>query len=354
MKARRTKVRVTFAGTEITEDITPYLRSLTYVDNEEDTADDLTISLIDKPSRNGVKTTGGVWLREWAGEAMRMSAQNRRIAASIVMEGWDGEGEGRVLDCGDFELDDVSFSGFPVTLSLKATSLPYASAIRQTVKSRAWEDYTLSGIAGEVAAKAGMTAMYEASDDPHFEREEQYKESDIKFLARLCHDHGISLKATDKMLVLFSQADYEAADSIAEITFGDRGIESFSLSTEEKGTQYQACSVSYTDPETGEAITARVEDPDGKTEQELKLTERVDNIGDALRLAAAKMRYYNKFAKTASFTLAGNPALLAGMNVTLKEFGEFSGKYAISRAVHSVGDGGYTTQITLRNIITRY
>ena len=351
MTARRTNVSVTFDGTDISEDIAPYLKSLTYVDNEEDAGDDLTIVLCDPAERKGGESKGGIWLRSWAGSAMRMSAQSRRISAVIRQAEW---GDDRGLYCGEFELDTVSFSGFPVTLTMKATALPFASPIRQTVKSKAWEDYKLSGIAEEIAAKAGMTVYYDCPDDPHFEREEQYNVSDIKFLATLCHNNGISLKVSDSMIILFSQSVYESKGAVSEIAFGDRGIESFSLSTQEKGTQYASCSVTYTDPETGEAVSATVNDPEAKTKQVLRLTERVDSVGDALRMAAAKMRYYNKYEKTGTFTMAGNPALVAGLNVTLSGFGEFSGKYAISRAVHSVGSDGYRTTITLRNIIERY
>lgn len=354
MKARRAEVSVVFDGTDISADIAPYFKSLTYVDNEEDAADDLTVVLADPAKRAGGESAGGIWLRSWAGSAMRMSAQDRRIAAAIRRLDWKRDGDSAQLPCGEFELDTVSFSGFPVVLTMKATSLPFASPIRQTVKSKAWEDYTLSGIAGEIASKAGMTVLYACPEDPHFKREEQYNVSDIRFLATLCHNNGISLKVSDGQIILFSQEYYESKGAVREISFGDEEIESFSLATQEKGTQYSSCSVSYTDPETGEAIQANVNDPEAKTDQVLRLTERVDSVGDALRLAAAKMRYYNKFEKTGTFTMAGNPGLVAGLNVTLSGFGEFSGKYAISRAVHTVGADGYRTQINIRNIITRY
>ncbi len=48
--ARRTSVSAAFDGVDITEDIKPYLLSLTYTDNEEDTADDLQIQLQDRES----------------------------------------------------------------------------------------------------------------------------------------------------------------------------------------------------------------------------------------------------------------------------------------------------------------
>ena len=53
MNARRTVVRLTFAGVDISADINKHLLSLTYTDNEEDKTDDLQLSLDDRE---------GVWL----------------------------------------------------------------------------------------------------------------------------------------------------------------------------------------------------------------------------------------------------------------------------------------------------
>ena len=56
MNARRTVVRLTFAGVDISADINKHLLSLTYTDNEEDKTDDLQLSLDDRE---------GVWLGKW-------------------------------------------------------------------------------------------------------------------------------------------------------------------------------------------------------------------------------------------------------------------------------------------------
>jgi hypothetical protein len=55
-----------------------------------------------------------------------------------------------------------------------------------------------------------------------------------------------------------------------------------------------------------------------------------------------------------SLTFPGNPELLAGMTVELIGWGLWSGKYIIRRAVHTVGAGGYTTQIELRPALEGY
>ena len=130
-----------------------------------------------------------------------------KISAVFVRENWTGGGMDKVLDCGQFELDSVDVSGPPNTITIKATALPYSAQIRQTERSKAWESYTLSGIANEMAAANGMACMYLSNSDPSYSRVEQYKQSDIAFLSKLCHEAGISLKATNNLIVLFDQED---------------------------------------------------------------------------------------------------------------------------------------------------
>ena len=83
-------------------------------------------------------------------------------------------------------------SGPPSVVVVKATALPFSSSIRQTKKTKAWESYTLSGIANQMAGQNGMKCMYEAASNPSYDRIEQNKQSDIKLLERLCKDAGLA------------------------------------------------------------------------------------------------------------------------------------------------------------------
>ena len=60
---------------------------------------------------------------------------------------------------------------------------------------------------------------------------------------------------------------------------------------------------------------------------------------------------HNKFARTASFTLPGDPLLLAGQTVRVAGWAAFDGKYLVSRAVHTLGTGGYTTDVELQKVL---
>lgn len=346
--SRRADFRVKFDGTDISEDIRPYVSEITYTDNEEDECDDLSITMQDRE---------GVWLESWAADAIKASAASCKISASIIRKNWTGKGEDEVLDCGEFELDSVTVNGPPSTVSLEATSLPYAEPVRQTVMNKAWESYTLSSIAEEVAKKAGMTCSYLSETDPFYDRVEQFRESDIVFLAEQCHEAGLSLKTTDGMLVIFDQREYEASDPIGTIRRGDGSYIRYSMASGEAKTQYSSCRVSYTDPDIG-LIEGTAQNPDkskSKNKQVLEVSAKVPSIGAAQEVAKACLRLANKFEMTASFTVPGNPLYCAGMTVSLEKFGAWDGKYMIRQAVHSwSAGGGYTTSVKLRKVLNGY
>lgn len=361
--ARRVSVRIIFDGADITEDIAPYFRSLSYKDSEEDNSDTLQLDLQDRDS---------IWLQSWLEKAVGASAASKlKISATITPENW-GSGGGS-LPTGSFELDSVEAAGPPATISISGVSLGYSSPIRQTKKSKAWENYKLSAIAGEIAGNGGLSCVYESASDPFYEREEQTKESDIKFLSSLCHDAGISLKCSDGQLVLFDQATYEAKPPVLTLrrnngrilpaapqAYGAYGKQTdcgeyidYRLSTGAAETQYGSCRVSYADAASGQLIEGRAtaEGEDSESGQCLEITAKVKDAGEAQALAEKHLRLHNKFNRTATFTLPGNTALVAGVTVKLEDFGGWSGKYIVKQAEHAVSDSGYVTTVTLRKVL---
>ena len=280
------------------------------------------------------------------------------IQAVIVRENWNNDGKDVLLDCGQFELDSIKAAGPPAAITIKATALPFNAQIRQTEKTKAWEAYTLSGIAKEMAGANGMACLYESASDPYYERVEQYKASDIKFLSELCHDAGISLKATNNILVLFDQTAYEAKSAVFTVKRGSGSYTKYDLSVGTADAKYTSCRVRYVDPATGRVIEgiAYAEDykADAKNNQQLEVTAKVASIAEAQALAAKRLRLHNKYSRTASFTFPGDPSKVAGVTATLEGWGAWDGKYIIKQSKHSLGSSGYTTQTVLRRILEGY
>lgn len=433
--ARRASAEIIFDGINISESISRYLLSMTYIDSEEDEADDLQIKLQDRE---------GLWLESWLGKMIdaassapvndqepeatsgiyrvtpkiglnvregpstnyarygalaygttvevesiangwartqydgktayvcadyleRVSTDTDqgeettpstalKIQAVIAAKNWNGDGKDQVLDCGQFELDSIDASGPPSEVTIKATALPYTSTIRQTLKSRAWESYSLSGIAEEIAKTNGMTCMYLADTDPHYSRIEQFQTPDINFLSARCKAAGISLKASNNILVLFDQASYEAKRTVLTIRKGDKTYTKYKVGTGKKDHEFSSCRVRWTTA-SGQLLEgiAKVSDfkEDANTNQQLEIRHAVSGNGEAKALAEKMLRMHNKYQKTASFTMPGNPALVSGLTVQLVGWGTWSGKYIIMEARHTLSSS-YTTQIKLRNTLEGY
>ncbi len=272
------------------------------------------------------------------------------ISASVVLQNEKSDGKDKAIDCGSFELDSIDFDGPPATVNIKCTSLSFRKSIRQTKSNRSWESYYLSGILAEIAGKSGMAYMYLSAHDPFYSRKDQIDTSDIAFLTQLAHDNGSAIKVSGNIVIIYDSSG--CGESIKTITRGDGTYLKWKLGSGEADTKYHKCRVSYTDPETGRVIegTAKSTEKtnDGKNEQILEIKAKVSSAEQASALAKKKLQMANRFENTASFTVPGDPFLLAGCVVTLKKWGAWSGDYVIYQAKHSVSRSGYTTQISLR------
>ena len=283
-------------------------------------------------------------------------AKGAEISAVIIQKNWESAGD-RVLDCGTFEVDTVEGSGPPAKVNIKAGSIPYKTAARTQKKTKAWEKIKLSGIANEIAAANGLKCLFESDFDPLYSRREQVTESDIVFLQRLCKAAGISLKVTAKMIVLFDAAAYEQKDTVRTIKRGDGDYSKYTFGTSFHDTAYSSCRVKYTDPTSKTTYEATYKAPDAEKDgsgQVLEVNEKVSSNAEALTLAKKRLREKNSQEFKASFNLAGDARLVAGVTVKVEGFGAFDGKYIIETASHTISSSGYKTNITLRRVLEGY
>lgn len=346
-----TEIDVYFDGTNIAGSMQPFLTSLTYTDYEEDQADDMQIKLHD---------ANGIWVHHWLTAVVNDAAAGTTKGLAMLVHIWMGKGPGRYhLHCGDFEMDTVQTSGPPGTVTIKGTALPWGVGIRTVERSKAWVSYKLSEILAEMCGRAGLTPYYDAPDDPFYDRVEQSSQTDIAFLEQLCKDSGKSLKCVCSRIVIFDEAEYESRAAIMTISWMDGTYTKYQLGTQEGETHYAMCKVSYYDAEKkktykGEYKAEDYDDlKDEAKENILTVTDRrVTSDDEAKAMAMHMLRLYNKFERTAEFTMVGNPLIGSGLTCYVSGFGLWDGKYMISEAVHKIdASGGYTTKIKLRNVL---
>ena len=143
MKTRTAEMILTYNGAEVTTTMGPYLSSVTYIDPASCEADSLDIAIHDRD---------GQWSGAW------LPTIGDTMTATIRLMNWKREGEQKILSCGFFILDEFGFSGWPTAGNISGLSAPADGAFMSTEKSKTWERVTLSEIAKEKAAAAGITA----------------------------------------------------------------------------------------------------------------------------------------------------------------------------------------------------
>lgn len=363
-EARQTRLRLLFSKheTDVTEDICKDLLSWSYTDHESGQADEISLTLKDET---------GKWAESWrpeGGEHVRM-----------YLSAGTPEKTGPESFLGTFYVDYQRVNGAPRTYELKAVSIPLNKSLRRQQKSKAWENRTLKEIADEIAKDADLELFWDSEENPSYSRLDQSRESDLKFLLKLCEEAGLSVKVTDSMLVIFGQERYEGKKPVRTFTLGVSDILSYSFETAQSDT-YKAVTIKWRDPakkkrgraagelmfdEFGRETKRRSSNPavleytymDPEADengQTFDMKKRCSSLDEAKRLAKAKLRQLNSKRVTGDLTVIGDPFLVSGLVIAVKGFGSFDGNFIIEEASHNGGSSGYTTSLRLRRVNTEY
>lgn len=342
MLARRSKLKLLYEGTDISEDLAKDLTSFSYTDNASGNADDIAISISDS-TRN--------WIEKWNFQ------KGDTFTASIQTENWRKDKEKATLPCGNFMVDEPGYSGRPSTVSLKGISVPANSNFMHVKRSKVWKKVTVKSIAQDVATRYGLQLFYDSPSNPSFKSKEQSDTADASFLQQLCEEEGLAFKLTDKKIIIFSESKYEGKKEVAVFKEWDDAVLNYSFSDRLANTAYAGVSLKYLDPRTGKAIDylfSAVDEIDPKKSKIFKLNKRVKSLDEAIRMAKSKLRSLNKKETTGSLTLVGDLRLAASSTIVVEGFGKFDGKYYIDKAAHSVGSSGFTTTIDIHKVLGGY
>ena len=297
-----------------------------------------------------------------------MPKKGMPLSASIICHDWEDQGQKLQLPCGTFKIDEVEITGPPDKIQIKAVSSELTGPLRDTKKTRAFENVSLSQIASQIASENGLEFQDYSDFNEQFQRKDQRNESDLSFLNSLASENGLNLKAHDGKLILF--AAEQAENASPGITIPKMGSmyspKSYSFKVSSSKTKYQKAEAAYTDPKTGTchiasatAASPQADPPAAQpqpvspqpaeaSEKTLTLQQRTENAAQAIRLAKSALNKANANELGASLECMGNPALCAGTTLELSGFGNFSGLWYIKKATHKVsGSGGYSTSLEL-------
>lgn len=322
------ELSIVYEGKDISRDISPYITRFTYTDNDSDQADDIAISLMDR---------SGVWLTDW------FPSKGDKISASIIQT---KGGRAQSLPCGTFEVDQIDYSFPPHVMNLKCVSAAISKSLRSERHTKAWENTTLSQIAGDIAGSSGLRLYYDAREIS-YSRKEQAEQSDLEFLKGLCADGGMKLKVQTGQVIIYDREQYESKGAVHAINYGDSGILSMSFKT--KSTQvYRGARVKYHDPVKNETYTGEAYDESVEgSGKMLEIRERVDSDAAAKELAESRLSLSNESEVSGSIKVEGDVKYSAGCNINLGGLGVFSGKFKIVKVTHDLSSG-YTVILEVK------
>lgn len=315
--------KIEYENKDITKDVTQYVTDIEYTDNEHGESDEISITFEDSDK---------LWQSSW------IPAKGDSIRLHI---GYLGE---KLLNCGNFEIDEIEFDAPPDSLIVKGIATSIKKTLRQK-NSIAYENKSLKQIASEIAKKHGYNLVGEV-EDTKVERITQNQERDLYFLKRLAEQYGYIFKIAEDNLVFYKTDKLLNADSAKILYKSDLSR----LNLREKTSQkYKSVTVSYHNPKTGKKITATAKNESCVKGDTLKLSSRCENKKQALLQANAALAKGNHTVE-GSIDLMGNPYLVAGLNIELKDLGHFSGKYHITQARHFMNRfSGYGTSLEVKS-----
>lgn len=328
--------KITYNSKDISKDIANFLLSLSYTDPMNNKADDISITVEDSLK---------LWCGDWFPE------KGAQLEVSIISKLDTKEEE---YPLGKFEVDEIEFAGMPSTANIKAVSIPDSTALRGVEKNRAWEKFTLSKIAQDIATTTGMQLVYSADNDPMIERAEMSEQSYLSFLQKLCDDNGMALKISNMNIAIFEEYKYEQEEAKISIDFSflQERIKSYNFRTKIRDV-YKSCHVKYEDSSTKEVYEATFTAPDKQEGQTLEVNKQVTSIAEAERLAKQELRNKNKDETTAEIELETAVFYYAAQTVNIKNKGHFDGKYIITQVNYDISSG-MKVRLSLRKCLDGY
>lgn len=371
---RRSYLRLFYENKDITQDISRYIESFSFTERAKNgESDDLTLTLLNND---------GEWCNAWFPD------RGAKIQAFIYTQSWNKVNDSYALDCGTFEIDDITDSGPPSTVSLSALSIGITSSIRGQANSKAWENFKLSRIVDELAKKHGFKVFFDSQYDPIIDRFDQKNESDLAFLLKVADYIGVNIRIAKNKIIVYQEALYDAKEASFTIRKNDDGYINHSFRASSSDI-YKACHVQYLDSLSGKFLTYQysVEGRSGtlgktttggsvqideKTRMVitkpsttvvieapqvgkiLKVNQRCKNIAEAQHLAQKMLRNKNKRELTGSLSFVGNLYLRAGLTLAVSGFGVWdSVMWVIDEVNHSWSvSGGLETSISIRGVLT--
>lgn len=253
-----------------------------------------------------------------------------------------------LTDKGDFIVDEVEWAGTPDTITIKASSANFKSAIKAG-KSQSYHRKTLGEIALNIAKRNKL--QLKISDDlakisvAHID---QTNESDLSFIQRLAQANGaeMSIKKDTMLIFVAGQGKTASGKTMPTLIISRQTGDQYRYNEEDRNSDYTGVSADYQDKNQAkkETVTA------GENSKVKKLKQNFASKTEAEQAVQAKMSEKNrKMAKFSITTAFGIPDISTEQAVQLQGFKPQIDnlRWIVAKATHQYSTSGLTTQLEL-------
>lgn len=322
---RRVTVALKFNGKSVDKQLASYLESVTYTDVASNDSDQLDINL---------QNIGMEWMGKW------YPHKGDKISGSATFVNWQAMNTEKKLSFGSFTLDDISFTGSPLSAKFGSVAVPNKEGFRVRERTKTWKNVTIRAIAKEIAGRYKLGLKY-SGGSIRIKNVEQSDQTDCAFLFSICEDYGLAMKLYASSIAIYDQTALEKKAPVATLNLQsfDGGDWTF---TDTLAGVYTGAHISYKsgkdDKEISVYVGYKAEKASGS--RVLKINETADSLGDAKRKAAAQVNKSNQEATKLSGSIFPNPKICAGVTVNVTGMGKANGKYFVDQSKLEIGESG--------------
>ena len=335
--ARRVNISVLYNNIQIagaSGSIDTDIEKLAYVDSAADNSDSIDITIDVQDDK---------WINNW------MPEKGATLSAVVNGLHWNRGNGMKVLRCGLFTLDDLSYSDMPSTMQMSGVSKPSDSDFSERDREIVWKNTSIKRIGADIAARYGLTFSYDA-DDYEIESIEQ-DDTDSSFYNDLCKDYGLILKVYSKQLWVYDREKYKEKPAVKTYDReGDIIRGSFNYTTTLAGT-YTGGYFTYTDADKDQDIVCSI----GGGSRTKSINQRATSVLDASIQLCAALNNANHEITKISFKVPGEWSVSAANNICISGYGKLDGKYFVNKVTHSFDkSSGYTAALECSRIVTPF
>ncbi|WP_159977807.1 MULTISPECIES: contractile injection system protein, VgrG/Pvc8 family [unclassified Novosphingobium] len=320
--------RVTLEGVDMSDRLRPRLISLTLSEKRGDEADQLDIVLSDHDGMLAIPPEGAV-LRLQLGWK-----QGRDVTPGLI-------------DKGSFKVDDVSHSGPPDQITIRARAADFTSEIRNR-RAHSWTNTTLGAVLTEVAGRNGLTPrIAPALASIALPSATQSRESDVAFLRRLGRQNDAVATIKDKHLIFAPKGGGQTSDGrpLPTLTIRRRDGDGHNWQRQKRDGQ-GGVTAKWHDRKAAKQQTVT----EGKAEGAKKLRKVYSDEASAKRAAAAENARLKRAPATFEITLAlGRADAYPEASVKVAGYKPMiDGTWLVSEVTHRLDkSGGFKTDLRM-------